>query len=628
MWENAGRVPSLRLPDRIAAGTGRRFDWMILLPVLATCAFFAAGDQNFGFDDPGMLDPFMFLGYFWHYPEHLPYFERDYKGSRLPWVLPGFVAHWLLPEAAASYLLHGVTLGAGGVALFLLLRDTLKDRSIAAVVAVAWVSLTNAHGVGGWNYQALAGASYYLLSCWLVVRAASTTSRRYPILAGIVLACAFYTHVLFALFAPLVAALYLTALPADSRGVRRVGGDAALGMAGGVLLTAILAGINRGTGGVWLFFMNDLQHSLQISVPGNNFWWSDAGRWLPRATHLVIPLSSFVGGLVALVRRRAMDDRFGTLFIVQGWIGLGIYAYFQLVRRQTMLDPNYFAFALYCLAFPAIGAILQHTRQSSLQRGAWLTIVSAALIPGALLFAMPALPILIARSTAFASAWPLIVLPLAAGVAGLAVVSMLPRSFAILAFAAWFSVLNAWVTTSHPYGIGTPGIQRSMLELIREADRMTAGLDPSVGQIKYWFRSETIETTQGAVNLAHVFDSYVSTRGWMGNLLAGRSPALALEEIEPSHLEGVACLGILSSVGMHDQLRADLATHLARVNVRLDVVAERRFQRPDLAFALTVAKPSRVDEGNPAQGAPPGRPPAASSTDSVLLHSGIWRCAG
>jgi hypothetical protein len=144
-------------------------DRFLLVPLLTPIVLVAAGNDAFGFDPPGYLDSFMYLGYFWHYPEHLPLLDDYYKISRLAWILPGYVMHAIGGVIAGSILLAYATLTAGAVALYLLVRDALHDRTSAAVVAIAWACCTWVHGVGGWNYHMLAAADYYLLACWLIV---------------------------------------------------------------------------------------------------------------------------------------------------------------------------------------------------------------------------------------------------------------------------------------------------------------------------------------------------------------------------------------------------------------------------------------------------------------------------
>ena len=97
----------------VSVGHGR----LHLVPLLIAAVFFLAGNEDFGFDSAGSLDSFMHLGYFWHYPAHLPGLDHDYKASRLPWILPGYLFHWLGDPAAASIVLVFATLSAGGVAL-------------------------------------------------------------------------------------------------------------------------------------------------------------------------------------------------------------------------------------------------------------------------------------------------------------------------------------------------------------------------------------------------------------------------------------------------------------------------------------------------------------------------------
>jgi hypothetical protein len=171
----------------------------------------------------------------------------------------------------------------------------------------------------------------------------------------------------------------------------------------------------------------------------------------------------------------------------------------------------------------------------------------------------------------------------------------------------WFAVINAAVTPSPgSYGIQAPGIQRTMLELYRETDRTTARLDPSLEGIKYWFVDETVDTPQGAVNLADVFDSYVSTRGWLGNLLNSEMTPPPLETLTQDHLQAAVCVGLLSSVTRHDGVRRSFVSAAAAAGIPAhEVLDHQRYRGDGLQYALSVY---RVVDG-PANGPPcqPGR---------------------
>jgi hypothetical protein len=80
------------IPGRFGFGS---FDRWLFLPLLIPAVLILAGHSSFGFDPPGFLDSFVYVGYFWHYPEHLWVFDdnSNYKISRLPWILPGYVLH-------------------------------------------------------------------------------------------------------------------------------------------------------------------------------------------------------------------------------------------------------------------------------------------------------------------------------------------------------------------------------------------------------------------------------------------------------------------------------------------------------------------------------------------------------
>ena len=125
----------------------RRVDWLVLYPLLCPAVLVMADNDGFGFDPPGWLDSFMYLGYFWHYPEHLWLFDgnSNYKISRLPWLLPGVAAHSMLaPVAAARVLAYG-TLASAAVALYLHVRDAMQDRHAAAFVGVLLACCTGMH---------------------------------------------------------------------------------------------------------------------------------------------------------------------------------------------------------------------------------------------------------------------------------------------------------------------------------------------------------------------------------------------------------------------------------------------------------------------------------------------------
>lgn len=585
---------------------GVRADWHWVLPALAPAVLLAAGNDAFGFDPPGWLDSFVYTGYFWHYPEHLWVFDdnSNYKISRLPWILPGFVLQTLMGTIGGAYALAYLTLAGGAVAAYLLVRDSFDDQRAAAVVGVAWACCTWVHGIGGWSYHGMASGAYYLLACWLLVRAArGRHPRASAVVAGVAFACAVHTHLFLAVFTPFLAVLSWAWQPRTvARPWWTIGGAALLALAGGLALTLALGVINRATGGAWLFFMPQVEQAFKLTQPGYDQWWlGNASEWLPQARYLVIPTMFLVAGLaVALLRRRDLPGRPAVTAVAVAWAALAVMVFFQFVRRQTTLDYSYMAFPLYLHAFPCAGAVLAGWNQDR-HRWPLLTIgAAAATILGTLLFLLPApLPSVMDRLSAVAGIgpWP-VVAPFVLGVAGALAMALVKGSARVLVFAAWFAVVNAWVAP-HPtaYGIGTPGYRQEMLGLFRDADRFTTDLDPSLIGIKYWLTNEELVTASGVVGTREVFDSFLATRGWFTNLLGRVSPSPPIDQLTTDDFERGACIGILSSAEQQAGLRREMQAHFEGLGLPLTEVASRRFAGADLSFALTVLGPRPAPTG-------------------------------
>jgi hypothetical protein len=511
------------------------------------------------------------------------------------------VLHTLAGPVVASYVLTYLTLALGAVALFLLVKECLDDRGSAAIVSVAWACCTWAHGNGGWNYQVLIAAGYYLMACWLVVRAArAKSSARAALLAGAFFAAAVHTHLFLVVFAPFVAVLYMAALPPEeTRKLPRILQTTALVIVGGVALTAVLAVVNRATGGAWLFFVPQVDQAMRVTHPDYDHWWKgNASQWLPTARYLVMPTAAMVAGLGALFVWPSERSRRMSLTLVGiAWAAFALMCYCQLALRLTTLDYSYVAFALYPHAFACLAVAFAGEK-----RGAWPVTLNAVVIIGTLAVFMPApLPQLmetLARSLALAQSGP-IVAPLLASLVGIVAMLLLRGTARTIVFAVWFSLVNAWIAPiPSAYGLGTPGYLQSMLKLFREADRVTTEIDPTLIGIKYWKSDEAIKTATGDVRLPHVFDSFLSTRVWFTNLLGRTSPSPPIDQLRLADIDRGTCIGVLSSVERQAELQREMEAHFASLDRPLRVVRVRQFEDGELSFALAVLKPvATPDEG-------------------------------
>jgi hypothetical protein len=577
--------------------TVRGPDWFFLYPMLCPLVLLVAGNDAFGFDPPGWLDSYIYLGYFWHYPDHLWLFDdnSNYKISRLPWLLPGFAAHSLLSPVAAARVLAYCALTSAAVALYLHVRDAIHDRYAAAFTSVLLACCTGMHAPGGWYYQALPAAGFYLWCCWFLTRAASARSTviAWGAAAGACYAAAVHTHVFLAVFAPLLALLLWGALgAADQRRWTRWRIVTASAIGGGLCLTALLAAINRLTGGEWLFFLPQLQLAADLSQ--HDRWWLPAGQWLPGATYLVLPIALMVTALSAVIGSANLEQRLKGTLIALPCLALAVTCVFQFWTQETTLDYDYMAFVLYLHALPA-SALAVWSPPTANRRPAVLLAIATAVILAALLFLMPAtLPAVMAAAVERLGLahLPRLVPPLLFSLAGVAIARAIPRPLRLIAVAVWFSIVNAWVAPQpQAYGVGTAGSRQEMLETFREADTVTHDLDPTLIGIKYWMSTEELQTPHGSLQSQYVFDSFLATRAWLTNLFARTSPGLPIQMLTREHLASASCLGILSSTAEQQSLARQMMAHYASLDEPLAVVAEHRFQRQEFGFALTVLRP-------------------------------------
>lgn len=577
---------------------GRRRDRLLLLPPAVATILFAFCGEDFGFDPPGWIDSYAYLGYFWHYPDHAPWLDHDYKASRLAWILPGYVLHWLSGPVTASIVLAATTLALGGIALYLLVRDITEDRSAAAVIAAAWTACTWVHGHGGWNYHMLAATDYFLFASWLALRAGRTDAIPAAMGSGACAAAAVTTHLYFASFVPLLGLTYWSALPRLSPVFRRAVRDVAFGVAGGLCLTVALATINAATGGDWLFLNSQILQARRLL--NHDDWWQPLGTWVAGATYLVLPAAFIVAGSLRVLRlRRHSVKRTVAVAVLQAWLALGLMCVSEFRWQLTTLSQSYFAFPIYLFAFPCAGVAIAGVWTG---RSTLLSTAAVAVILAPLLLMLPEL-----LPSAMNAAAGLVVpgVPLMGAVSLCALIAAVltiatPGDLRMLVFAGSFSLLNAWIAPdASTYGRHLPGYRQELLELIAEADGFTAAFDPNLDGIRYWYTNEPVSTTSDA-RREYVFDTFVSTRGLQTNLLP-RQAGVPLHDLTLEHLDRAVCIGLLTWPDASAQTEAAFLDHFASLGRPLRRVTMRHFRRPDLAFDLILVQPADA----PARRGPP-----------------------
>ena len=149
--------------------------------------------------------------------------DQHYKATRVPWILPGFLAYRLFGPLAATYVLHLLVL-IGGALCFWAGTRRLFGNGVALVTTLLLMAYPGFHGSGitrFWNYHGQINLVYYLLGMLCLVFGAR--SRR-PVFwyagAGAALAACMFTGLTYVLVAPAFGAFAIAVHPWI--GVRRL----------------------------------------------------------------------------------------------------------------------------------------------------------------------------------------------------------------------------------------------------------------------------------------------------------------------------------------------------------------------------------------------------------------------
>lgn len=544
---------------------------LLAVPPLA----FVVLSPNLFFDPPGSLDPFVYVTYFLHYHEHLFLFDKYYKVSRLPWILPGLALFKSAGAIYGTYLLQTITLFLGNVFLYQAMRATLKDKTVALSVALLYASCTQTHGPGGWNYHMTIANAYYFMTSWCLSKAFESPFRtRWLMAAGVGIAAGVHTSLFQAIFLPLQF-LHYASLTLGNK-CTWSWKNAALVFAGGLALTGLLGAFSFTTGGEFFFFMSQIRYTLWLSKHGNH-WFTPAEQWLGHAYWLAFPIVILIGSFLALGvsarrrRNRTPESIAAASLMIQFVIAAALMSYSDFVSHQTVLHPNYMAAAIYGPAFLATGAILytfnaRVTHPSiELVGSVVLAFTLVPLIAGALVEVVNRIQSIGAEDV-FLNRWPLVTV-VSVGLCAIAWQSVAGRfrwtHVLTLALLCVVGSIGSDLRSYQPAAVN--GYRKELFEAYIKTEKHLAALDPTLLQIKFWFdENEEVTIENVKIPMGGAFNSCLSCRGWLGNLL-GASPVPKILELQEKHITGANMIGILAIESHADRQLSSMQKRLSEL---------------------------------------------------------------
>src|ERR1035437_6603962 len=333
-------------------------------------------------------DTWFYLGYF----RDLVSFKRDlfpgfYYGSRLSWILPGYLAHRILPPLFANAVLHLGVHTVATLSLFRILRSTAGVRA-AFLTAVLFSAYPWYWCATGWDYPSGPGIAYLLLGMACLTAAAEMPSRRWPLtLAGMSLAGAVISQLFLAAFLPLVLLNSAGTAWAHRAPLKPTLIQAAIWLAVRFLATTVpLCAINGFLidGNFWFW---SASFRTAGAVLQNYVWIESIWREYGLVPWLWLLIASAAVAVVPFCRWRSAVNRrdlAGLMVSAQFLLAFAFMAAMQM-RGITLVGHYYYACYLIPFAFLVIGhsfwqaAEKMHTSAYVVACGAVVVLAAAAL---------------------------------------------------------------------------------------------------------------------------------------------------------------------------------------------------------------------------------------------------------
>jgi hypothetical protein len=284
-----------------------RREWPQLLLLLALpLPILLSGNAGI-FSQAGFLDPWYYYGFFRNFHAFKSYlFQPTYFGSRLSWLLPGFLVHRFLSPVKASYVLHLGVLYVCIFSTYYVVRQ-LADRRAALLTALCLGSYAYTWSAIGWDYPDGAGLAYYLLTTALLVAAIGRPENRlWLVLAGSAWAGMEYTNIAWAFYSPVFAITYVGLRESKQPKWREALHAVLWGGAGFIAATVLLGAINLAVEGTFWFYVP----SIFFAMAGKPTQWKIAGFQYGSANWLFAPAICSLGAL-ALCGWKALAKRVG-----------------------------------------------------------------------------------------------------------------------------------------------------------------------------------------------------------------------------------------------------------------------------------------------------------------------------
>jgi hypothetical protein len=341
------------------------------------------------YNPSGTIDPWLYTALFVNFDQFYEHFRSTYYASRLPWIVPGRIAHEALSVETAYWVLHVAAFAGGVAALFILVRRFLGLAP--ATVGAATLALTPMYwNAQYWDYIDGVVTTYLLIGlCFGLPVATGRLRAASLVAAGFFFAAAATTNVFAGLVALIYPILYVFVQPAT--GLRRrltmaIADLAAFAVGAAALIVAF--GLHaRANGGQFLYF------EVQINVARAGEFVKQPGYdWLRTEPRLLVPVFLIVVSLPLLLVARGLQPFRFAAGSVGGLVFLtGVIYGWEFLAGGNVLELTYYftyfaiSIALVMTSIAALAGSLVRSPRAA-EAGITAAVTTAAIVALGLIY--------------------------------------------------------------------------------------------------------------------------------------------------------------------------------------------------------------------------------------------------
>ncbi len=550
---------------------------------------------------PASIDPWIYWGYFNNFDSFISAFAGTYYGTRLPWILPGYVCYKIFPPLIANYVLHFSFYYIAIFSLFFTIKLIFGKRA-ALTSAILLGCYPFFLGAIGWDYVDGAGIAYFLLTLLLLTVAIKTSFRsKWPFLvqrnkqtvaslvwpgillffAGGSLAMCIYTNTFLITYVPILILYYIIIKRDDYKYFLVI--SLFFALAGFATFTVILCGINQAAGGPFFFFLPSFNASLTM-VRQTNIWKLAGISWVTHAPWLILLSIAFISSLLHLLynllKRKTLVksssyNKHNSIFSLS-YILMFFFMVLWAAKGQPVFELPYYASYLIPLMFLSVGSQIAPFL-AKLRKWQFFALVCALNILMLLSFFSPFHSLFASR---IAILYGIII-----AIVGIGLMFWLRTKFVFLISVSllflFFGILNVNLIGSHwQVDFNNRQQPKQLLLAVAQSDAILQKIDPSV-QFRFWYSKD--EPQSGA------FMAVTSTRLWGYRLINDQFPSLVDYEIRPNSSEPTVIPRhtIIAILSGDEEAFQKATTSLGQIGLDTRLIGEERIEQGKNKFTLT-----------------------------------------